>query len=786
MTLKKFAALFLTLAMLVSAAGITALAADTVEFELKLSKTDVYVDDIITVDLYVTLPASVTTLRQAQIDFSYNPEVLQPVKVTDNSAAIMITQAITISDAFEADYWLAYGNAMNTTAGTASYSGGYNYQINPTGTFENVAGGKMYSFAFKALAEGDMDLTATAFTWQYGSGDTDKYTLADSSATDATASGLKVQVMPEAPTVTINTPAFTGEAVEEGTVTPSYVWDNGNQGQDAVTTTGDVSVVTWYVGGVAQSATTVAQAPVTVEKAWVGKELAYTVLPKADRNLVAEGTVSAKTVVGTVKAVATYAPSITNIVLDNGAVEDGEILASTPVEPVLTYDNTYGAVATYASAYKWFAVNPEGIADADAAIAAAKLGVSETVIAAGTEAEAEFDAADYKDWWAVVEITPSVTITGDTARTGEAVWAAALVTGEPPALDEVANGDKLATKKVYTSTSLTVSEKDVKFISNAVGDDDSITYTYEWYLADDNTFNIEGKTAISGDAIQKDGAQIRMSKVDAAEGKYLVLVVTAADVLGITASKTINFANAIAKASSSGSGTQGGASLVTGTQGPSTETPGTETPGTETPGEENNGISTENPTGDPTDGKEASASQFTDVDATVYAWGYNYLDALAKAGIVKGMDETTFAPEAETTYAQYIALVVRALGLTAEDAATTKVAAEHWSYAEVAVADALGLLADFETINADAPITREDMAVIAYKGAAAAELTLKEGEAVEFTDAASISEYAVEAVEALAKAGILNGMGDDTFAPKGTATRMQTAKVIGMLFALIG
>jgi len=52
------------------------------------------------------------------------------------------------------------------------------------------------------------------------------------------------------------------------------------------------------------------------------------------------------------------------------------------------------------------------------------------------------------------------------------------------------------------------------------------------------------------------------------------------------------------------------------------------------------------------------------------------------------------------------------------------------------------------------------------------------GAAVVFTDANDIQAWATDAVTAMQKAGIINGMGDGTFAPNANATRAQAAKII--------
>jgi len=60
------------------------------------------------------------------------------------------------------------------------------------------------------------------------------------------------------------------------------------------------------------------------------------------------------------------------------------------------------------------------------------------------------------------------------------------------------------------------------------------------------------------------------------------------------------------------------------------------------------------------------------------------------------------------------------------------------------------------------------------------------GDAMSFTDNGQISSWAKEAVSALSGAGVINGMGDGTFAPKALVTRAQLAKVTYEIMKLVG
>lgn len=88
--------------------------------------------------------------------------------------------------------------------------------------------------------------------------------------------------------------------------------------------------------------------------------------------------------------------------------------------------------------------------------------------------------------------------------------------------------------------------------------------------------------------------------------------------------------------------------------------------------------------------------------------------------------------------------------------------------------------------TADGDITRENMCMLLYNYAVVYGKTLPETTAkAAFTDDSAISSGAKTAVYALQKAGVINGMGDGTFAPKGTATRAQVAQIFMKFFSAV-
>ena len=114
------------------------------------------------------------------------------------------------------------------------------------------------------------------------------------------------------------------------------------------------------------------------------------------------------------------------------------------------------------------------------------------------------------------------------------------------------------------------------------------------------------------------------------------------------------------------------------------------------------------------------------------------------------------------------------------------VPAGSWYYSYVATAQEDGIIkgvsdTDFGT---DAMITREDLSVLIYRFLVNKGIALDTSANKAFTDAANISDYATDAVNALANAGVINGYEDGSFNAKGNATRAEIAQIIANVLVL--
>ncbi len=181
-------------------------------------------------------------------------------------------------------------------------------------------------------------------------------------------------------------------------------------------------------------------------------------------------------------------------------------------------------------------------------------------------------------------------------------------------------------------------------------------------------------------------------------------------------------------------------------------------------------------------------SKITFDDLPSAAWAKDSIEALAGRGIINGTGGGRFDPAAPITRAQFIKLLMQAFDLADDDAVCTfkDVKKGEWYYSSVAAAQKLKIVSG----NADGSfgindgITRQDMAVMAYKTALLQNISLSGGPAVtQFTDKAAIASYAVEAVAAMQESGIISGVGDNRFAPKDTATRAEAAVILYRLFS---
>lgn len=184
------------------------------------------------------------------------------------------------------------------------------------------------------------------------------------------------------------------------------------------------------------------------------------------------------------------------------------------------------------------------------------------------------------------------------------------------------------------------------------------------------------------------------------------------------------------------------------------------------------------------------AAAYVDVsfdDIAHVGWAKAGIETLAARGVIDGMGGHAFLPDSQVTRAQYVKMLMQAFELADNKAISTlsDVKVGEWYYSSIAAAEKLGIVQGKTdgSFGVNDPISREDMAVMAYRAAELLQLNLK-GASVEqsFTDKSSIADYAVKAVEMMQQGGIIQGVTAHSFEPKSSATRAQSAVIIYRLF----
>ncbi|MGV2886894.1 endo-1,4-beta-xylanase [Paenibacillus taichungensis] len=172
---------------------------------------------------------------------------------------------------------------------------------------------------------------------------------------------------------------------------------------------------------------------------------------------------------------------------------------------------------------------------------------------------------------------------------------------------------------------------------------------------------------------------------------------------------------------------------------------------------------------------------FADVQNVL--WAKQAVEAMAARDIIKGISDDSFAPAASITRADFITLLVRALELKGSGTNTAVFSdvqpTAHYAQA-VTIAKELGIASGFEdnTFKPSSSISRQDMMVLTAKALkAAGKQSAGNGNLAPYSDAASISTYAVDSVTSLVGSGIVNGK-DGKIAPADTLTRAEAAMVL--------
>ncbi|MGO4110742.1 S-layer homology domain-containing protein [Paenibacillus sp. YAF4_2] len=163
-------------------------------------------------------------------------------------------------------------------------------------------------------------------------------------------------------------------------------------------------------------------------------------------------------------------------------------------------------------------------------------------------------------------------------------------------------------------------------------------------------------------------------------------------------------------------------------------------------------------------------------------WAFNELDNFVSADLLKGYvgqdGEVTLKPDLSISRAEFVSILVRALGLTSTAAGKTfaDVPADKWYSEPIQIASSLGIVNGLTetTFGPNELIKRGEIATMVVR-AFTASVTF-EGEAKAFTD---VPEYfATPFIKQASQAGIVRGATATTFKPYANATRAEAVVMI--------
>ena len=171
------------------------------------------------------------------------------------------------------------------------------------------------------------------------------------------------------------------------------------------------------------------------------------------------------------------------------------------------------------------------------------------------------------------------------------------------------------------------------------------------------------------------------------------------------------------------------------------------------------------------------SAAFTDVEENV--WYHDGIDFMVRNGYMNGVAADTFDVEGSLTRAQLVTVLYRIAGEPETSAAIpfADVADGQWYTKAIVWAAENGIVKGVNetTFAPNDPITREQIAVILYRYAH--EENTEDGKLTSFPDAKDISGYALEAMNWAVARGLINGS-DGKLLPQDTATRAQIAVIL--------
>ena len=201
-------------------------------------------------------------------------------------------------------------------------------------------------------------------------------------------------------------------------------------------------------------------------------------------------------------------------------------------------------------------------------------------------------------------------------------------------------------------------------------------------------------------------------------------------------------------------------------------------------GSNNSGNSNNNNSNDNTDNEPENTEttiQFTDVNEN--DWYYDAVKYVYANGLMSGVSDTTFAPNANTTRGMIVTVLYRMENqpnVTIDNSFKDVKSTDYYGNA-IYWAKQNNIVSGYNstTFAPNDNITREQMAAILYRYAAYKGYSVdKTSDLSNFNDTSNISNYALTPIKWAVSSGLISGMGDSAISPLGNASRAQIATIL--------
>lgn len=175
-----------------------------------------------------------------------------------------------------------------------------------------------------------------------------------------------------------------------------------------------------------------------------------------------------------------------------------------------------------------------------------------------------------------------------------------------------------------------------------------------------------------------------------------------------------------------------------------------------------------------------SETKFNDVSAN--DWFASAVDYVTGKGMMNGTADNTFSPKANTTRGMVVTVLYRLENQPSTSAASfTDVASGAYYANAVAWANANGIVSGYGSgkFGPNDKVTREQLAAILYRYAQYKKYDVSGANSLDgYTDAQSVSSYAVPALQWANAVGVVTGKSGNKLDPKGNATRAEVAAML--------